>query len=210
MERTDYTGNSNKDKDSAEPKREKKIERVVTGEVVVQKRSLGRKFRDLFIEADIRSVARYVISDVLLPAFRNTIVDASTKGVERMMYGESAFRRRNYGSGPRVTYNNPINRQPYRDSERSRYGPTSAPRAMARGREDFILASREEAELVLERMNDIIDNYDVASVADLNDLVGFPTTHIDNKWGWSSLTDVQIRQIREGYLIDLPAPDPLQ
>ena len=58
-------------------------------------------------------------------------------------------------------------------------------------------------------MNDIIDQFEVASVADLNDLVGFPTSYTDNKWGWIYLGDVQIRQVREGYLIDLPSPEPI-
>jgi hypothetical protein len=206
----DYAGNSKKEKEESS-KPDKKIERVITTDVVVQKRSLGRKFRDLFIEADLRSVTKYVIGEVLLPAFRNMIVDGSTKGIERMMYGEPAVRRRNFGSGPRITYNSPIARMP-RDSDSASYGRRTAPqsRTASRAREDFILSSREEAELVLERMNDIIDNYDMVSVADLNDLVGFPTSHIDNKWGWINLADVQIRQIREGYLIDLPQPDPLQ
>lgn len=208
----DYAGNSKKDKEKSD-RPEKKIEKVVTSDVVVQKKSLGRKFRDLFVEADFRSVFRYVFGEVLLPAARNTIVDASTKGIERMIYGDQAIRRRNYGGGmgPRVTYNNPINRGGYREPERVRYSPSgSAPRASTRAREDFILASREEADLVLERMSDIIDQFEAVSVADLNELVGFPTTPIDNKWGWSYLGDVQVRQIREGYLIDLPQPEELQ
>lgn len=196
----DYTGNSKKAKETPKVPA-KNVEKVVVGEVVVQKKSLGRKFRDLFIEADFKSVVSYVASDVLLPAARNMIVDSATKGIERMMYGESAVRRRNYGHGSRITYNNPINRG-YRDSAPSRR--TMPTRSIQRSREDFVLSSREEAELVLERMNDIIDTYEVVSVADLNDLVGHPTSHVDNKWGWVDLGHVQIRQIREGYLIDFP------
>jgi hypothetical protein len=147
-------------------------------------------------------VFRYVIHDVLIPAARNTIVDASTKGIERMMYGDSAMRRRAYGPGPRVTYNNPI----YRGTPRQAPPVQLGSRTRA-ARDDIILNSREEAELVLERMNDIIDTYEVASVADLNDLVGLPTNHVDNKWGWIYLGDVHIRQIREGYLIDFPPPE---
>ena len=110
---TDYQGNANKDKKPGKAvKPEKHIQKVVIGEVVTKKKPLSRKIKDLFVEADFRSVTRYVIYDVLIPAARNTIVDASTKGVERMMYGESAIRRRNTGAGPRVTYNNPINRAP--------------------------------------------------------------------------------------------------
>jgi hypothetical protein len=204
----DYQGNANKDKEK-KAKPEKRVEKVVSSEVIVQKKSLGRKFKDTFIEADLKSVVRYLLSDVLLPAARNTIVDASTKGIERMIYGEAAMRRRSMGAGPRITYNSPINR--FRDAtpERSRLTPGES-RSPRHSRDDFILSSREEAELVLERMNDIIDTYEVVSVADLNDLVGFPTSYIDNKWGWIYLGDVQIRQIREGYLIDLPAAEPIQ
>ncbi len=204
----DYQSNSKKAKEQAskKPEKDKNVEKVVVGEVVVQKKSLGRKVKDIFVEADLKSVLRYVGTDVLIPAARNMIVDASTKGVERMMYGESTIRRRGYGAGPRVTYNNPINRG-YRDPVGRPQLPSRSPRLR---RDDFILSSREEAELVLERMNDIIDTYEVASVADLNDLVGMPTSHVDNKWGWVYLGDVQIRQIREGYLLDLPPAEPIQ
>ena len=157
-------------------------------------------------------MTQYVIYEVLIPAARNTIVDASTKGIERMMYGESAIRRRNLGAGPRITYNNPINRPGYRDSAPPRPTPLvpGESRSPRHNRDDFILSSREEAELVLERMNDIIETYEVVSVADLNDLVGFPTSYVDNKWGWSYLGDVQIHQVREGYLINLPSAEPIQ
>lgn len=208
---TDYSGNSKKSKEQANPSPEKKVERVVVGEVVVKKKNIGRKLKDLFIEADFKTVVRYVAYEVLLPAARNMIVDASTKGVERMMYGESAIRRRNYGSGvgPRITYNNPINRG-YRDAP-TRYAPQlpAGPRS-GPSREEFILSSREEGELVLERMSDIIDTYEVVSMADFKDLVGIPTTHVDNKWGWVHLGNATVVQIREGYLIDLPPAEPIQ
>jgi hypothetical protein len=58
--------------------------------------------------------------------------------------------------------------------------------------------------MVLERLSDIIEQYAVASLADLHELAGIPTTHVDNKWGWESLRFAEIRQIREGYLLDLP------
>lgn len=207
----DYQGNSNKDKlEKAKP--QKKVGRVVKGEVLVQKKSVGRKFKDLFIMADFKSVATYVVSDVMLPAARNMILDASFKGIERLLYGDAAVRRRQFGNGPRVTYNNPVQR-PYRDVT-SRMAPPGASGGVVTGRsrsarEEFIISSREDAEQVLERMNDIIDQYEVVSIADFNDLVGFPTSAVDNKWGWTFLGDVQVRQIREGYLIDLPPAEPI-
>lgn len=201
----DYQSNSKKTRDPQKP--EKKVAKVIVGEVVLPKRKLGRKIKDLFIAADLKTVATYVALDVLLPAARNMIVDGATKGIEKAMYGDRAIRARNYGHGPRVTYNNPINRD-FRDPA-TRPPSGNIGRIPRAGRNDFILTSREEANLVLERMNDIIETYDAVSVADLNDLVGFPQSHIDNKWGWTFLSDVDVRQVPEGFLIDFPSAEPL-
>lgn len=138
-----------------------------------------------------------------------------TKGGERVLFGESAIRRRNYGAGtgPRITYNNPIDRG-YRSTAYAspRHAPpvSPEPRGARHNQNNYILTTREEAEMVLERMIDIIDNYDVVSVAELNILVGEQGSHVDNKWGWIYLTDVQIRQVREGFLIDFPPAEPIQ
>lgn len=207
----DYTGNRKSgdketgDKTPPTEQAKPKVEKVVTDAVIVKKKGLGRKIKDLFIEADFKSVVRYVAADVLLPAARNMIVDGATKGVERMMYGDMGSRRR-YSGAPRITYNNPINRS---TPSISRYAPSPPTGPRTRQQDDFILSSREEAEAVLERLQDIIDTYEVASVSDLHELIGFPTNHVDNKWGWSFLGDVSIRQMREGYLIDLPPAEPI-
>lgn len=198
----DYQGNARKDK---EPKAEKVIEKVVTGEVVQKPKSIGHKFKDIFFGGDFKLAMRFVSSEVLLPALRNLMVDSVTKGAERLVYGESSYRRpRPYDPRPIVQYNNPL---AIRRDPRMPNIPEQGPRAYRptrRDANDIILTSREEAELVVERLIDIIDKYDVASLADLNELLGLPTQHVDNKWGWTYLNNVEIRQIRNGYLIDLP------
>lgn len=207
----DYQSNTHKEKEAVTKELpEKNVEKVVVGEVLVQKKSLGKKFKDIFIEADLKSVLRYVGSEVLLPAARNMIVDASSKGVERMMYGESAVHRRRYthGPGPRITYNSPISRaaaQPRDNIPRHQMNRANKTKAQ----KEFILQSREEAELVLERLGDIIDAYEFASVGDLHELLGEPTTYVDNKWGWIFIGDANVVQIREGFLLDLPPAEPI-
>lgn len=201
----DYAGNSKKDKIKPEIP-DKKIEKVVTGEVVQKQKGIGYKFKDTFFGGDSKQVARFVAGDVLLPALRNLLVDMITKGTERMIYGERDTRRRD----PRVTnygahYSlNPSARSPF--DPRTSNLPTTPPRGRINRHEfgDIVLANREEAELVIERLCDILDKYDVASLADLYDLLGLQTSHIDNKWGWTFLGNIPIRQIRQGFLIDLP------
>lgn len=199
---TNYQSNSDKSK---EPKSDKpdrqKVEKVISGEVVKRKKPLGQKFKELFISADAKSVFMYVCSDVLLPAARNMIVDASTKGIERMMYGDRAIQRRDYGTSSRYSYNRPVDRSALRSGGSSSSRQSSN---MRQSREEVILSSRGEADLVIERMNDLIEAYGQASMADFNELVGFSSSHIDEKWGWRDIRDVEVRQIREGWLIDLP------
>ena len=211
----DYQGNSHKDKETKKEKPE--VEKVVTGQVVSKPKGIGTRFKSVFLGGEFKDASRYLTGEVLLPAIRNLLVDAVRIGTERIVYGESARRRPPVGGydryAPRVTYNNPINRGGTRDPrERERGYIPNQPGLMASRRKegnDIFLSSREEAELVLERLTDIINQYDVASLADLYDLVGLPSSHTDNKWGWTFLNDVDIRQVREGYLIDLPAAEPI-
>jgi hypothetical protein len=54
-----------------------------------------------------------------------------------------------------------------------------------------------------------LEMYEVVSVADLNDLVGFETSYVDQKWGWTYLGNARVRPIREGFLVDLPPAEPI-
>jgi hypothetical protein len=208
----DYQGNPNKDKEKIP---EKKIEKVVTGEVINKPKSIGRKFKDIFFGGELKAATRFVAADVILPAFRDLLVGAITEGTRRVVYGESMYRRRPYEYRPRVSYNNPVSR-PYtaysypRDPRDPRDRPNLPDQPSRSWRQDrpesneIILSQRTDAELVVERLIDIIEKYEVASLADLYDLIGQPSSPIDNKWGWTYLRNVEVRQVREGYLIDLP------
>lgn len=207
----DYQGNSKKQKEGKD-KPEKIVEKVIVGEVVTRPMPLGTKFKTIFFGSSAKDVARFVAESVLLPALRKLVVDTVSEGAQRMMYGGSQqSMRRTPEYRPRVTYNNPIQRPALYPAD-PRSGRANLPDQYGTNRREgnqIIFANREEAELVLERLLDIINQFDVASLADLYDLVGLPTTHVDNKWGWTFMPGVQIRQVREGFLLDLPAAEPI-
>lgn len=204
----DFPGNSHSGKEGQTPKGEKHIEKVVTGDVIQKKKPFSKRLRDVFLGGDAHSVTSYIVAEVLLPTIRNLVVDATSKGVERLVYGDNPTRRPSYGrpgSSPRVSYHTPVNRQ---------YGPQRAnlpDQYRGRGREmtDFVLSSKEEADLILERIGDIIENFDCASLSDLHEMLGLPHSHVDNKWGWTDIRFAAIRQIREGWLLDLPPVEPI-
>jgi len=202
----DYQANSQKSKRDIP---EKKVGKVITGEVVVKKKGLGRRIKDLFVEADFKSVSRYVFLEVLVPAAKNMVVDGVESGIRRIAYGESSRRRQH---GTHITYNNPINRSRWQDPRDPRMAPrpTIGPRSSRPDDDTYaILASREDAERVLEGLNTIIESYDIATISDLNELMGQPSNHVHYKWGWVGVVDAPIRQIREGYLIELPPAEPI-
>ena len=75
--------------------------------------------------------------------------------------------------------------------------------------DDIILDSRGEAEDVLSRMDELIDNYGIVSVADFYDLCGITGSYTDNKYGWTDIRSAQVVRVRDGYKIKLPRALPL-
>ena len=69
------------------------------------------------------------------------------------------------------------------------------------------LESRDEAYLVIDRLGDIIEEYGLATVADLYDLCGITTEYTDENWGWTSARYMSVIRSRRGYMLQLPKPD---
>jgi len=66
--------------------------------------------------------------------------------------------------------------------------------------------------MVLSRMIDTIKRYGTVSINDLYDMVGMTSdNYTDDKFGWTVLDDgnAGVRRVREGYILDLPSPEPL-
>ncbi len=218
----EYASNSKKNKE--EPLKpdevtekvtvKKKVEKVVTGTVVEKKPTMGQKMKGIFFGAGFKSTGFYILEEVLLPSLRDLIVDTVRRGTERAVYGEAGYRTRRDGReyGPRTTYNaTPVRRQVYETTARERGHLPDQPMRPRnrRGGLEFILQSRSEAEDVLEQLSAALEKYEYVTVADLRETLGLKIEYTDNKWGWTILNDVEIRQIREGYLLDLPPAEAL-
>jgi len=193
--------------------RDKKVERVTKGEVTRKKKSLRKQFSEVFIAGDMKSTARFVVMGVLLPAARDMIYDAASEGVHKLIFGDKGRRR----GGSTTPYSGPTGHIAYnrysRDPRDDRPPfPTRSMSQRGRARHDFdeiVLDQRVEAEEVIDRLYDVVSRYESATVADLYDLVGLPSTHTDHKWGWTDLRGAGVSRIRDGYLLDLPDPEPL-
>lgn len=202
-----FRPNSKASKQSAKPIEEKKVQKVITGNVKQQKKSLSKKISETFLEDNTKSVTEYIFHDVLIPAAKSMISDMVSGGVEMLLFGQRRGNRtyRDHGRSY-VNYNSVSYRGPMRDQRReiSRVG---------RSRHDFdeiILETRGEAEEVLSHLVDLTVDYGMASVADLYDLVGITSNFTDNKYGWTDLRTASVSRVHGGYLINLPRTQPIE
>lgn len=194
-----YTGNSHRAKAASPPEKEA-IKPVVTGPVVKREKSFMHKASDAFFGGSNGSVTDYLLFEVFIPAAKNTIYDALTGGLAHI-FGDS--RRAPSGQGPRAgytSYNTVRNRPESRVATRQR--GSNQP-------EDLIVQTRTEAEEVIDGLRILINQFQLATVADYYALARITPSFTDDKWGWTDLRSANFRPVNGGYLIMLPPTKPL-
>lgn len=189
----------------------KKVEKVVDGGVIRRKKPWQKRWAEN-ISSSGRNAGVFVLYQVLLPAVKDMLADSATQGIEQMLFRESrSAHRRSRGRGPDNNFTN---------YNRTRYNQNRRPddREPRRGRasrssydlDEIILDTRVEAEDVIEKLFELLSKYEVATVADLYDLVGEPGNFTDHKWGWTDLRGSGVTWVNSGYLLDLPRPEPIE
>lgn len=213
MEIEQFPSNSQNPK-SEEPEDntpKKIIRQVATGKRIERKKS----FLDTFLNGTLKVVGVYVFTEILIPAFKNTLSDMVNNSTDMILFGEPKNRRRDRDRSARgsyVSYTGYYDRDRDRDRDRSSFDRERRDRTYGRSRfdsDDILLPTREEAEEVIQSMFDIYDQYNAVTVSEFLELVGLPDEYTDRNYGWTNLRDVQARRVRDGYIIDLPVPKAL-
>ncbi|MFI3173931.1 MAG: hypothetical protein R3Y53_01865 [Bacillota bacterium] len=172
----------------------KKVEPIASG-----KKQSSKKSGDLFFEEDLNHLKKYLWHDVLLPAVKDIVEDMVVKGIRVMLRGEEADRKSSTAS--KVSYRNY-----YKDNSAT---SSTSYTSNKYNDLDIRLDSRGECEEVIYRLEELTEAYGMVSVADLYDLVGITSVYTDNKYGWTTVQDVKVLRIREGYLLKMPKAKPL-
>ena len=183
-----------------EAPKEKVVESVIQGdEFVSRKRSLGKKLGDILFNGDIQDVKSYVINDVLIPAIKETIFDMVNKGLDMVLFGGSSRSASKQNNQTYISYNNYSKRST--SETRHRSSVRTEERA---NEEELIFRERGPAELVLEKIFAIFEEYHIVTKADLNDILNRSGNFTDNNWGWTDLSGASVERVRGGYLLNLP------
>lgn len=210
---TNYGSNSHKARDeAAEPEERRKLEKVVAGAATKRKVPLGRRLVETFAGDSVHNVRQFILADVIVPAIKTMLSDAVTQGFERLLFGGTA-RNRPTGAGYRPRQNHTSYQNIFNGNNQMGRGSSREISTRASATHNFdevILDSREEANDVLEALEEAIKEYGTVTVADLYDLVGITGNWADGQWGWTELRDAEVRLIRGGkYVINLPSTEPI-
>ena len=182
----------------------KRVEKVVHGKVKTKKNN-ARKLTNVFITEDAANVKNYVLFDVIVPSIKKALYDLVVGALDMTLFGGRGGSNSKRSISDKVSYRD-YNSISKRD-ERS-YGNTVTTSGYSY--DDIVLETRGEAESVLSRMDEIIDEYDSVRVADLYDLVGITGDYTDNKYGWTNIRNARVVRTRDGYKMEMPRALPLK
>lgn len=194
----DFPGNSDKSKQElSAPKREK----VVEGKVEKHKPSFFKKATSvIFSDVSEEDLRTELIFDYLVPTIKDTVVEMGKMLLDAIFYGSTSTHKKSSGSKPyRVSYSD------YYDKDKK----PAATKASSYNFDEITMASRADAEQVLDNLIDITREYGQASVGDFCDLVGVDNNFTDYKYGWTDLTRTTVSRTRDGYIINFPKPTKL-
>lgn len=180
----------------------KRAEKIVRGKVKTKKNEM-RKLTDIFISEDAANVKSYILMDVLVPSIKKAIYDIVVNSLDMSLFGGRGNGRRS--TADKISYKDYSSSSRRDDRTYSRSRTTSG-----YSYDDIILETRGEAEAVLSRMDEIMEEYEIVRVADLYDLVGVTGEHTDNKYGWTNIRNAEIERVRDGYRIKMPRALPIR
>lgn len=190
--KTNYQSNSHKSKrNSVEDK--KKVDKIVKGKVKTKKKN---GILSSFINDDLQDIKKYIVEDVLIPTIKKTITDVVKNSIDMFFYGEVS--RPNRSNSSRISYSSYYDRD--REPRRRRNDLLI---------DDIVLESRAEAEEVLDRLDEMIEEFGMASVLNLYDLIGVTAPFTADKYGWTDIRNATAVRVRDGYLLKLPRVMPL-
>lgn len=201
-----YTPNSHKYKEQQKEAAtvEKRVQKVVKSPAKTKTNEV-RKFADIFISEDVSNVKNYIFMDVLVPAIKKAIYDIVTNGIDMFLYGGSG-KGKSSSNGARVSYRSYYdqknNNSSYRGSENTKSHSGFE-------YDDIIFDTRGDAEATKQQMQDIVARYGIVTVGDLYEMAGLDAPYTAQKYGWMDVSSADTQRVRDGYVLRLPRPVPI-
>ena len=196
-----YPSNSIKSRENATAKKTKPeiVPVVEEGEAKVLKPSVGRKiFNAFFPEATNKRIGSFIVFDLCIPAVRSFIGNVMISGGKNITGG---YNGAPFASG-RKSYENYYNG----GARGVSYLTNSQQRSKYYDCEHVWYVNLTKAQEVIDKMNEVLQNYPVVSVADMKEFSKLEDeiNPGDHHIGWSNIKDVKWYPDRGGYTVVYP------
>lgn len=204
-ERELIPSNSNKSKEQAltqKPDRPhaKPVAKRMEGK---KKETALQKFAHTFLDDEVDNIGEYMVKELIVPTVKDIIINFITFA----LWGDRRVGSSYRDGGKRRTNYNSISTSGRVDTDRNRRNQED----YAKERRDFdvdniVFSTREEADIVLTKLEDYMDQYDQVTVGYLYELLGESGPYTLEYYGWRNLDRARIRHVANGYALDLPRP----
>lgn len=183
-----------------------KFKKVIDSDVKISKHNPRTKLSDVFIAKDIHSVGYTLVDDILIPEIKKILDSLVSNGFHMLLYGEPNRTKPKNGSlpGAKIAYQN------FYSEGKSAIATTKTNKITSYTEYDrMIFSSKEEAETILDIMNESIETYGQVSILDLYDMVGISSMYASDNYGWKNLSKAYSERCADGYILRLPKAQPL-
>lgn len=200
----EYNSNShNKDIVSNGSSEEKKIAPVISGNASVQKKTGFGRILGSIVASSAEEMSEWFKEEMLLPWIKKGIWDLFTNGIDMLVYGKGGSKRSSSNIS-KVSYNTISSSKSYKsDGERGS-------RSSIFDYDTIVFDNRGDAEAVLASMDELIDQFGLATIADFYELANVDSpSYTANDYGWKNLKSAQILRCRDGYIIKMPKASPI-
>lgn len=203
MPEQNYKPNSYKSKEEAE-----RESRAPVAKGRKREKSELEKAASSFFAEDIKTVRNSVIEDVIIPRVKKLFSESIKTRVDIFFYGKSTPTPTGSNISSRIRYNTVSKNRPaysgYSQRQSYDYGEVILP---------YPKYTREDRENIVRLLDDIINTYGCAKVADLYEFRDIPTEHTDFKYGWTDIRGYSISRTGygsdAGWLIKMPRVMPV-
>lgn len=187
--------------------REHSIEKVTTGSVKKQKKSLSKRVIDALFDQKVDEAIDYAKQNVIKPGIRRLIFDAFMGSLSMIFFGDA---RGYYGGGQGGRTGGGARGYDRIYDSRDRRGESR--RRSSLEVSDILFETREDAERVLDRLYSDLERYGKVRVADLYSAAGVTGNSLwtDSNYGWFNLDRAMPYPTAEGWMLDLPPCESLR
>lgn len=155
-----------------------------------------------FVETTMSNIHPMDIYEDILGTLKKATWDIFTGILDNILWpgGEGAPKKKDGKTSYSSYYNN---KNSQKTSSKASYNTTKTERRKC-NYDDIIAGTRVEAEEIRRKLIDTLDEYHTVSVGDLYDAAEIDCPHSYYSYGWTSLDELEIVRVRNGFLISLP------